>query len=104
MDRSLEEAKLIEFCEDLELGAAVNWQDLPASLHLVWTPEATLFGPGEGEQKEGRAVLTVSGGQVVCRFEHFEIGAVQLGKICKLFLKAYMRHLEDFYICNTGRE
>ena len=49
-------------------------------------------------------MLTASGGQVVCRFEHFEIGAVQLGKICKLFLKAYMRHLEDFYICNTGRD
>ena len=104
MDRSLEEAKLIEFCEDLELGAAVNWIDMPASLHLVQNAEPTLFGPGEDEQKEGRAILRISGGQVVCRFENIEIGAVQLGKICKLFLKAYMRYLEDFYICNTGRE
>lgn len=104
MERSEAEAKLIEYCEDLDISAAINWQAQPVSLHLKQWPEANLFDPPEDDIHGGQAVLSIRGGKMGCDFGSFKIGMVELTKISKLFAAAYMRYLEDFYICNTGRD
>lgn len=104
IERSEAEAKLIEYCEELDIEAGVNWQEQPVSLRMRQWAEANLFQPDADEAPVGEAVLSIRGGKIVCDFGSFRIGMVELTKISKLFAAAYMRYLEDFYICNSVRE
>ena len=97
MDRSLEEAKLIEFSEDQEFDVSVDWQAEPICLHLIKENEPRLFESAYGS---GEAVLKIYNGEVMASFDSFTIWTEQQIKISKLFLRAYMRYLEDFYRLN----
>ena len=104
MDKTIEENKLIEYCAELDIEAVINWQQQPVSLHLQTIEEQPrLFGPGESGWESGEAWRRIRGGKIVCCFRQLEIGLVELARIGKLFSAAYMRYLEDFYLCNSGK-
>ena len=100
MNISMEETKLISYCHDLELDGAIDWQDLPVKLHLIQSPESTLFGP---TPEGGEATLTIQGDLVICDFSGFTIGAAELSRISRLFAAAYRRYLEDFFAASRRR-
>lgn len=101
MNISMEETKLISYCHDLELDVAIDWQDLPVKLHLIQSPESTLFGP---TPEGGEATLTIQGDLVICDFSGFTIGVAELSRISRLFTAAYRRYLENFYVVSRKLE